>query len=681
MAFNRKLAAIMFTDIQGYTRMMQTNEAEAIQMRNKHREIFDRITLEHGGEILQYWGDGTLSIFNSTIDAVQCACKLQEQFLIDPMVPVRIGIHRGDIMKQGKEIMGDSVNLASRIESLGVPGSILISEQVAEEVKNQKDLKTALVGTFKLKNVSKPTRIYAIDQAHLTIPKETEVKGKLEKSNKGIFALNRLTSISLAVIGIAIITSMAILFSKSLNRPIDSIAVLPFIDRMNNPDKIHIVEGVHDELISKLKEAGVSVKPRTTMMQYRQTTKSAKQIAKELNVNALIEGAIIVDGNDLSIDVRMIDGQSEEYIWDNQYEAKLRNILSIYNEFTLNIASEIQLALSPQVVYSLANPREVDPEAYDLYLKGKYHANIGSHEDIELAIDYFLQSLEIDPEFGPAHTGLVECYLLQGFSTLQPMIAYSKFSAHANQALALDEGITYNHHLMAMLKIFTEWDWDAAEEQLKKAIEADPSWSTYDSYCQFLWAVGRTEESVVAGKEAVSQDPGAHFAHCDLAWALYYDDQLKEAIEEINFTIDSFGTDCPYHVALQWLIELEVAEKDTKKLNSIIEKFELWLTPRNELEYASIYLQSLAYGKVGDHDKLQSLLTKANQDTGFYIDPILKADIYLGLDDYDAALDMLEEAFGQRSFLLLYVIKVSKSLDPLREHPRFEKLLANMNLS
>ena len=680
MAFTRQLAAIMFTDIQGYTRLMQINEEQAISMRNKHRKIFDHQTDVYGGEILQYWGDGTLSIFKSTIEAVNCACKMQELFLQDPKVPVRIGIHTGDIMKQDKEIMGDSVNLASRIESLGVPGSILISEQVAEEVKNQKELKTALIGDFLLKNVSKPTRIYAIDLPYLTIPKEKEITGKLEKTKKGLFQSKIVRSI-MAMLTLLAITIIAIFYGReTLTRPIDSVAVLPFIDRMNDLEKIHIIEGVHDELISKLQEAGVAVKPRTSMLQYKNSTKSVKQIAQELNVNALIEGAIILDGNDLSLDVRMIDGKSEEYIWDNQYDSNLRNIMSVYNEFTLNIAQEIQLALSPEVVYGLANHQEVDPEAYDLYLLGKYHTNLGSHQDIELAIGYFLESLEIDSEFGPAHTGLVECYLLQGFSTAQPMVAYAKFSAHAERALSLDKGIVYNHHLMAMLKIFTEWDWVGAEKELKKAVEADPSWSTYDSYCQFLWAMGRTEESVAAGNRAVSADPTAHFAHCDLAWALYYNDQIEEARQEIIYTIDSFGTNCPYHMGLHWILELESIDETTAKLDSVVNEFEIWLDSKSEFEYAFTYLLSFAYSKAGDEDKLHTLLEKMNQETEVYIDPVLKADVCMGLKDYERALDLLEEAFGQRSFLLLYVIKVSKNLDPIRENPRFKKLLRNMNL-
>ena len=174
MPRTRQLAAIMFTDIVGYTALMQQNEKKAIQARNKHRAVFNSVTKKYNGKILQYYGDGTLSIFKSAIEAVKCGIEMQLSFLKEPSIPVRIGIHSGDIIFNEEEIIGDSVNVASRIESLSVPGSVFISDKVYDEIKNQEYVKTTRLRSFKLKNVEAPIDIYAISNDGLNIPKPEE---------------------------------------------------------------------------------------------------------------------------------------------------------------------------------------------------------------------------------------------------------------------------------------------------------------------------------------------------------------------------------------------------------------------------------------------------------------------------------------------------------------------------
>jgi hypothetical protein len=186
MPRSRQLAAIMFTDIVGYTALMQQNEKKAILARDKHRHIFNSITEKHKGKVLQYYGDGTLSIFDSAIDAVKCGIEMQLGFRKEPSIPVRIGIHSGDIIISDEEIIGDSVNVASRIESLAIPGSVFISDKVYDEIKNQEIIKASRLKTFKLKNVEKPIEVYAISNVGLIVPDPDELEGK---SNTDISAV------------------------------------------------------------------------------------------------------------------------------------------------------------------------------------------------------------------------------------------------------------------------------------------------------------------------------------------------------------------------------------------------------------------------------------------------------------------------------------------------------------
>ena len=181
MSQSRQLAAIMFTDIVGYTKLMEKSESSALELRQRHREVFELVTQEYEGKIINYYGDGTLSIFKSTVNAVKCAVELQKCYCKKPIVPLRIGVHTGDIILTESDIIGDSVNLASRIESLGIAGAVLLSDKVADEIKNQEGLPVKHIGSFQFKNVGKPREIYALNLPGLKIPKAEQIKGKLEE--------------------------------------------------------------------------------------------------------------------------------------------------------------------------------------------------------------------------------------------------------------------------------------------------------------------------------------------------------------------------------------------------------------------------------------------------------------------------------------------------------------------
>lgn len=194
MESTRKLAAIMFTDIQGYTALMQEDEAKALQMRNRHREVFQRLHKEYNGTILQYYGDGTLSVFDSAIDAAQCGVQMQKELQEEPKVPLRIGIHTGDILYSETEAIGDGVNVASRVESVAVPGSVMISEKVYDYIKNQKEIPVQSMGRFNFKNVEKPLEVYALGLEGLVVPNPDSLSGKFEKYSPKLKTDSKATS-------------------------------------------------------------------------------------------------------------------------------------------------------------------------------------------------------------------------------------------------------------------------------------------------------------------------------------------------------------------------------------------------------------------------------------------------------------------------------------------------------
>ena len=291
MATNRQLAAILFTDIEGYTALMQQDEQKAIAMKDRHREVFQKTHLQFNGRIIRYYGDGTLSIFHSAVDAVKCAVAMQQTFVQWPQIPVRIGLHTGDITIDDEDVFGDGVNLASRIESLGVAGSVLISDKVNDEIHNHPELKTVSAGTYHLKNIDRPVQVFAVVSEGLVIPKHGSLKGKTEEkkffsSPKQTKKLSARTITIAAFAVIAMITGVYFLlpaFNKKENKTSDKwLAILPFRLISNDSSFVWLSDGFTEELTSSI--AGISdlkVKSPTTMLQYRNSNKTARQIAEE----------------------------------------------------------------------------------------------------------------------------------------------------------------------------------------------------------------------------------------------------------------------------------------------------------------------------------------------------------------------------------------------------------------
>ena len=246
----RRLAAIMFTDIKGYMALMQQSEAKAIRVREVHRKIFNSNTEQFRGEIIQYYGDGTLSIFESAVDAVQCGIAMQHAFQQEPQIPVRIGIHSGDVVLNEDDIIGDAVNIASRVESLAVPGGVLISDKVFDEIKNKDGIQTTSLGKFRFKNVKHPVGVYAISNEGLIVPSKKAITGKLEKEKKSNWQF-----IMGFVVGILLLSIWG--YRSMQTEPLDvpmaqSIVVLPFDNFTGETSLDTFIQVMHASLLTDL---------------------------------------------------------------------------------------------------------------------------------------------------------------------------------------------------------------------------------------------------------------------------------------------------------------------------------------------------------------------------------------------------------------------------------------------
>lgn len=301
---SRQLAAIMFADMAGYTAMMQEDEMNAKSLRDRMLSVLEVLVPKYQGKIVQLYGDGSLTTFCSAVQAVRCAIEIQKELQSAPNVPVRIGLHSGDVCIDGQHIFGDSVNIASRIEALSVSGSVLISDKVYEEIKNQKEIKVACLGKYNLKNVKRQVEIFAVSAEKLTVPTQAQI-------------------------GIQ-------------SGPQRSIAVLPFINFSANRDNEHFSDGMTEEILNALCQvAGLQVCSRTSSFTFKGQREDIRSVGKKLCVASIMEGSIRKSGNKVRITVQLIDVENGFHIWSEVFDRNLGDVFEIQEEVSGRVADKI----------------------------------------------------------------------------------------------------------------------------------------------------------------------------------------------------------------------------------------------------------------------------------------------------------------------------------------------------
>jgi len=406
----RKLAAIMFTDMVGYTALMQKDEPKARGLIERHRIFLKPLVEKHGGEVIQYVGDGTFCRFESAIEAVTAAQEIHKVLEVEPEINLRIGIHIGDVVVDGDEVYGDGVNVASRIEPLAEAGGICVSNQVYENIKNQPGINLRSLGKQDLKNVDEPMEVYAIESISgveaakspvesSPVVSESTKSAKTQSSKKLIYG----GAIALAII-FAIMWGNP--FSPSGERSLEasgeirSIAILPLDNMSNDPDQEYFSDGMTEALIADIaKIRSLKVISRTSIMRYKGTDKSLPEIARELKVDAILEGSVMHAEGEVRITAQLIRAATDELLWANSYTDKLENILSLQSRIARAIADEVKVTLSPEEKMNIGGERKVDPDAYNLYLQAQKIDRWVDLDRIGEAIELLEKALVIDENF------------------------------------------------------------------------------------------------------------------------------------------------------------------------------------------------------------------------------------------------------------------------------------------
>ena len=636
----RMLAAIMFTDIVGYTAMMQEDESKAISLRNRNRQVLEDYTLVHQGKVLQYFGDGSLIMFGSVIEAVMCAIEIQLELKNEPVVPLRIGIHAGDIVYDDDGIYGDSVNLASRIETLGIGGSILISNRVNDELKNHRELPTYYIGTYELKNVRTPTDVYAIELPGIIIPKPNEIDGKIAGKK-------------------------------------ESIAVLPFINMSSDSENEYFSEGITEEILNALARVdGLLVTSRTSSFAFKGKNADIREIGRQLGVKTLLEGSVRKIGNKVRVTAQLIDTRNGYHRWSESYDRDIADIFEMQDEIAKSITNKLKesFALYAENVQMVKSPTE-NMEAYNLYLKASYYWYRWTPADIKKSLELLKKTIKLDPGFALAYSSLSACYVYLGaMGQLPALEVYPIAKNYALKAISLDDSLPDCHVSLAMVNFF-EWQWDESYKSFMKALTLNPnSAEAHLYYSYYQVAMGNFKKAILENEKALEIDPLNVQINCSLADTYLFSGLFNEALEQYKKALELDSTFRSAIYGLGWvyyyLDELEKSLHQFKRAQTFVGD-----DSKSQTKLGFIY------ARLGMTEEVNDCLNRLDERNKIEKDVSLTMDyaiIYSGLKDYDKAFFYLEKAFEEKSGGLVFLR--TRHWKEIHEDPRYTKILTKMNL-
>lgn len=631
----RRLAAIMFTDMVGYTKQMQLDEKAAKAKRDRHRTELEKSISLHQGRIIQYYGDGSLSIFDSALKGVECAIELQQKLQNKPKIPIRIGIHVGEIAFADDGIYGDAVNVASRVENLSVPGGILISGKVYDEIRNHPEFVTESLGMFELKNVNLPVQIYAIKIEGLLTPATNSLMHNPQNLKK-------------------------------------SLAVLPFVNMSSDIENEYFSDGITEELLNALTRVdGIQVIARTSSFAFKGKNEDIRKIGKQLNVTYVLEGSVRKVGNRVRITSQLINAVDGYHIWSDTYDRTLEDIFEVQDEISRKISTTLREKLTEvEAQQNIVKPPTKNLDAYNLYLKGRFYYNKWSPPAAHQAIKYYEEAIDMEVDFALPYVGLSECYCLLGSMGQMPSgIAFPRANESAGKALSIDNTLSDAHSSMSWVRFFYELDWTGAEESYRHAVLLNPdSAGAHQGHSVFLLAQEKYKESLLDIKKSIKLDPLSLPINFTFAYVYYCSGRYEEALSQHDKTLEidpTFrgsleGKGYCYSRMGQWDKAMEIFKE---------------LYEQTEDPLKGVTALGYAYAKTGDNINAEKCLDKLlernerDKDVSLFMD---FATIYSGLKDYDKVFEYFGKAIKARVGIL-YMF-ADPEWKEIRSNPRFEKI-------
>ena len=617
----RKLAAIMFTDMVGYTALGQRNESLALALLNEERKLIRPILDEHNGKEIKTMGDSFLVEFPNALDAVRCGYDIQRksrEFNLslprEKRVALRIGIHVGDVVEDSEgDILGDAVNVASRIQSLAQEGGVCLTQQVFDHVHNKFELPLKSLGKQSLKNVRLPVEVYTI----------------------------------LMPWGAALEDAATVMTELDRRR----IVVLPFTNISPSSGDEYFADGMTDELISTIsKIRDIRVIARTSAMKYKGSKKSAGEIGEELKVGAVLEGTVRKAGNKLRITTQLIDAQKEEPMWSESYDRDLQDVFALQSEIAQRVSEALKIKLVSAEREELASRPTQSSEAHNLYLKGRFYWSERSQNGNDKAVKYFEAAINLDPRYALAYAGLADCYLISAdYGWRRPSDCYPRTADYATRAIEIDPRLAEGHATRAWVYTTYEWRWSDSEREFRTSLELDPSYATaYQWYALYLTYSGRLGEALVQIKRARELDPLSRVFALNEGMILTVMDRKEEATELCKKIVAQEPDYADGHRFLGFMNYLNSQNDEA------IEEARRAVDISNNSVFMRGELATLL-GLVGRHGEARKILDELESlSKTTYVPNVEIAQVLFALGRVDEAFSYLKRAEEDRSSRLLW---------------------------
>lgn len=649
----RRLAAIMFTDMVGFSALAQRDETLALELLEEHRALLRPAFVKHQGQEIKTIGDGFLVEFSSAVAAVSCAVEIEQALarrnsdaLPDRLCHVRIGIHLGDVLRRGDDIMGDGVNIAARVVPLADSGGIAITQQVFDQVYNKIPQVLARIGNIELKNIQRPIEVYRIVLG---------LEARMAAANEG----SELSSAS-----------------AHHARHQKSIAVLPFVNMSSDQENEFLSDGISEDLLNALSGIeGLHVVARTSCFAFKGRSEDIRSIGDTLGVQTVLEGSVRKAGNKLRITAQLINVADGFRLWSDSFDREMRDVFTIQDDITRAIMGALKLRLTDDGAASpILKVQTTSTEAYELYLQGRFFWN---QRGIGLlkALHYFELALIEDRDYAPALSGVADTYsLLSWYGYLSPREAIPKAITAAQRALQLDPDLAEAHTSLGFCQLCQNWDRSGAEREFRRAIELNRRTIPARYWLGWIYScAGDHDTAIDHCRQAVELEPFSLVGRTFLGWMYYHAGRFEEAEQELHKVIE---LDQRFVFGMWFLgrVYLAAGKRDLALAA---------LTKADEISSGGAWTKCIlghAWAVAGEPAKAREILTGL-QDTDrySYIRAFGLGILYLGLGDHDRALSQLEQGCDDRDIWAL-MMKVDPIYADLQPDSRFVTLLRTIGL-
>lgn len=458
------------------------------------------------------------------------------------------------------------------------------------------------------------------------------------------------------------------LLSHPRSTQIRSLAVIPFDNLTGDAEQDYFADGMTEALITDLGQIqALRVISRTSVMRYKGARKPLDQIARELNVDAIVEGSVSRSGGLANVTARLVYGPTDSQLWSRSYQRELQNVLIMQGEVASAIVHEIDVTLTPQEKMRLTSGRQVDPAAQEAYLKGRYHWHKGSAEETRKAREYFEQAVRVDPLYAASYAALAAYYSVS--TDLPAKEAIPKAKEYAVKALELDDALAQAHTALAGIKFYGDWDWAGAEIEYKRALALNPNDAeTHRTYSSCLLGLGRFDEALLEVRRAQQLDPLSLFTSVNVGWTFYFVRQYDRAVEKCQQALELDANSDGAHACLghsyraKGMREQAISESERA----------VALSGRAPARMVGLARAYAAFGKRAEARKLlEELRGRAGHG---YVSPYYFAMIYTALGEEQQALAALDQGYAERDRYLTW-LRVDDAFDPLHKEPHFQDLL------